>query len=47
MIVTQVVGAFLESGTPEEFAALKKVAVEQPAAPSDLAAQGIQFASKL
>ena len=31
----------------EEFAALKKVALAQPAAPADLAAQGIAFASKL
>ena len=43
----RVVGAFLESGTPEEFAAIKKVAAAQPAAPADLAAQGLAFASKL
>lgn len=43
----KVVGAFLESGSPEEFAALKKVAVEQPAAPSDLSSQGLSFATSL
>ncbi len=43
----RVVGAFLESGTPEEFAAIKKVAVEQPEAPEDLAAEGLAFAAKL
>jgi monodehydroascorbate reductase (NADH) len=44
----RVVGAFLESGTPEEFAAIKKVALEQPEAPADLETQGLAFlASKL
>lgn len=43
----QVVGAFLESGTPEENAAIKKVAAERPDAPSDLASLGLSFASKL
>ncbi|GAB4823794.1 hypothetical protein N2152v2_010840 [Parachlorella kessleri] len=43
----QVVGAFLESGSPEEFAGIKKVAQAQPAAPVDLAQQGLGFASKL
>ena len=41
----KVVGAFLESGKPEELAALKKVAEEQPAAPADLAKQGLDFAA--
>lgn len=40
----KVVGAFLESGTPEENAAIKAVAVRQPAAPADLAQQGLAFA---
>jgi monodehydroascorbate reductase (NADH) len=40
-------GAFLEGGTPEEQELMKKVAIEQPAAPEDLASQGIAFASKL
>jgi monodehydroascorbate reductase (NADH) len=43
----KVVGAFLESGTPEENAALKKVAEQQPAAPKDLATQGLYFATSL
>lgn len=43
----RVVGAFLESGTAEEFAAIKKVALEQPEAPADLATEGLAFASKL
>lgn len=43
----KVVGAFLESGTPEENAAIKKVAATQPPAPADLASQGIGFAAKL
>ena len=40
-------GAFLESGSPEEFAAMKKIAIEQPKAPSDLAKQGLSFATSL
>ncbi|EIE20462.1 monodehydroascorbate reductase [Coccomyxa subellipsoidea C-169] len=43
----KVMGAFLEGGSPEEQELMKKVAIEQPAAPEDLAAQGIAFASKL
>lgn len=43
----RVVGAFLESGSPEEFNSIKKVALEQPEAPTDLAAEGLSFASKL
>ena len=43
----RVVGAFLESGSPEEFNAIKKVAVEQPEAPTDLASEGLSFAAKL
>lgn len=46
----QVMGAFLEGGSNEENALMKKVAVEQPAAPADLAelgSQGLSFASKL
>ncbi len=40
----KVVGAFLESGSPEENAAIKKVAQAQPDAPADLAQQGLAFA---
>ena len=45
----QVVGGFLESGSPEENSALKKLAEKTPEAPSteELASQGIAFASKL
>lgn len=43
----KVVGAFLESGTTDEFAAIKKLAIVQPVAPEDLKEQGIGFASKL
>ncbi len=43
----KVVGAFLESGSPEKFDALKKVAIQQPAAPSDLSSQGLAFATSL
>jgi hypothetical protein len=43
----KVVGAFLEAGTPEENAQLKKVALERPPAPEDLAGLGLEFASKL
>ena len=42
-----VVGAFLESGMPEEFAAIKKVAREAPMAPSDRATRGLDFATSL
>lgn len=41
----KVVGVFLEGGSPEELAAIKKVAVERPSAPSDLAEQGLKFAT--
>jgi len=42
----KIVGAFLESGSPEEFAAIKTVAAKQPQAPSsaELAAKGLEFA---
>lgn len=40
----KVVGGFLESGSPEENTAIKKVAQAQPAAPADLAQQGLAFA---
>ena len=43
----QVVGAFLESGSGEENAAIKKVADLRPDAPSNLEAEGLAFASKL
>lgn len=45
----KVVGCFLEGGSAEEFAAIKKVAAERPPAPeaTALAAQGLEFASKL
>ena len=43
----QVVGAFLEGGTPEETAAIKKVADERPPAPSDIDMLGLEFAAKL
>jgi monodehydroascorbate reductase (NADH) len=36
---------FLESASPEEAAAAKKVALERPAAPADLATQGLAFAT--
>ena len=44
---SQVVGAFLEGGTPEETAAIKKVADERPTAPSDIDMLGLDFAAKL
>ena len=44
MTPTQVVGTFLESGSPEENAAVRKVALEQPDAPADLATKGLTFA---
>lgn len=43
----KVTGAFLESGDADENAAIKKVATSQPAAPADLAAQGLAFALAL
>ncbi|CAL8465067.1 g4602 [Coccomyxa elongata] len=46
----KVMGAFLEGGSNEENALMKKVAVEQPPAPADLnelGSQGLSFASKL
>lgn len=43
----QVVGAFLEGGTPEETAAIKKVADKRPPAPADIDALGLEFAAKL
>ncbi|GMH38143.1 hypothetical protein BSKO_06027 [Bryopsis sp. KO-2023] len=45
----KVVGAMLESGTPEEFAAIKAVAKAQPPAPSpeELVKQGLEFALKV
>ena len=43
----KVVGAFLEGGSNEENASLSKLAQQQPQAPSDLAQQGLSFASKL
>lgn len=43
----KVVGAFLEGGSDDENKALEKIALAQPKAPSDLASQGIGFASKL
>ena len=45
----KVVGGFLESGSPEENAALKKLALVVPAAPptEDLAMLGLEFAAKL
>lgn len=39
----KVVGAFLESGSPEENAGIQRVAAAQPAAPADLGAQGLAF----
>lgn len=45
----KVVGAFLESGTPDENKAIAKVAKTQPPANSleDLAKEGLSFASKI
>lgn len=43
----KVVGAFLESGSADEFAAIKKVAALQPDAPENLGSEGLDFASKL
>ena len=40
----KVVGAFLESGSPEQNNAIQSVAMKCPKAPSDLAQQGIDFA---
>ena len=43
----KVVGAFVEGASGDENNAMKKVAVEQPKAPSDLAKQGFSFATSL
>ena len=43
----QVVGAFLESGSGEENAAMKKVTDLRPDAPANLESEGLAFASKL
>ena len=43
----RVVGAFLEGGSPDQFGAIKKVAAQQPEAPADLAARGVEFAMQL
>jgi len=45
----QVVGGFMESGSPEQNNALKQVAIKMPEAPSkeELSSQGIDFAMKL
>ena len=43
----KVVGAFVEGGSAEDNAALKKVAEQQPSAPKDLAEQGFKFAHSL
>jgi monodehydroascorbate reductase (NADH) len=43
----KVVGAFLESGSNDENAAIKKIAATQPDAPADLANLGLEFAAKL
>jgi monodehydroascorbate reductase (NADH) len=43
----KVVGAFLESGTAKENAAIKKVAATQPDAPADPANLGLDFAAGL
>lgn len=42
----KVVGTMLESGSPEEFAAIKAVAAAQPPAPpeEELVSKGVQFA---
>ena len=42
----QVVGGFMESGSPEENSALKQLAIKMPEAPSkeELSSQGIAFA---
>jgi hypothetical protein len=47
-VSSQVVGAFVESATPEEANALKKIALDQPPAPhnlDDLKTQGLAFAT--
>lgn len=43
----KVVGAFIESGSGDENDAMRKVAVQQPKAPSDLKEQGVSFATSL
>ena len=35
----------MEGGTPEEVEAAKRIARQQPAAPEDLAAQGLSYLS--
>ena len=49
-VLKQVVGAFLEGGSADEAAALKKLAATAPALPgseADLALLGLEFAAKL
>ena len=46
-MAAQVVGAFLEGGSPEETAAIKKVADVRPPAPADIDQLGLEFAAKL
>lgn len=41
----KITGVFLESGSDKENAAAKKVAIERPEAPQDLAEQGLKFAT--
>lgn len=43
----KVIGAFVEGGSGEENAAMKKVAEQQPSAPTDLDKQGFSFATSL
>lgn len=43
----KVVGAFVEGASGDENNAMKKLAIEQPKAPSDLAKQGFSFATSL
>ncbi len=42
----KVIGAFLEGGSPEDAAALKRLAEARPDAPADLAEQGLKFATR-
>lgn len=42
-----VVGAFLEGGSNDEFAAIKKAVQQRAAAPADLQSQGLAWAAKL
>ena len=46
-MAAQVVGAFLEGGSPEETKAIQKVADLRPAAPADIDQLGLEFAAKL